>query len=539
MYIKKCDNLARALTILEMVIALAIIAVVFAVVLPQFANIRNSWNLKIASAEVIQNGRVLIDHITRNISNAVVIKNVSLPDETNGFIEFQDWDGNDFRYQINGNNYVEFGPLGDLGEIAGPVSQLQFTCYALTDLVNPTMSCNVVRVVEVELTVTDPSGGTRDRILSTSVFLMINGNDLPRIIKESEFEFDPVEGQMPDLCKITETRFLCAYSGPDNDGWAVVLGVDKSTWNISKFTPFEFESVSAIDPSICAIDMSHYLCVYTGPDDHGWVTVLTVDAAGGGITQEVLYEFESGSCRWPQVTQVDKDHYLCVYTGPSSKGYATIITVNDTNWMITNTSPTEFDNIYGVRPSICRVRRQDSANYLCAYTGPGDRGWAVVLNVKISGGQILKKSAVVFDQILCNRPCVVNFSDYRCLCLYEGEGSDGWSVVFGIDSVNWQITPETPFEFDMVHCQEPSMVVEDVLSLCVYGGKFGIGMSEILGVDTSNWTIIKGNPLVFCTSPISSPDVEKLDSAHYLCVYEGPDLDGWTVLLGIDYSVLP
>ena len=147
MYIKRCDNLARALTILEMVIALAIIAVVFAVVLPQFANIRNSWNSKIANAEVIQNERVLLDHINRNLSNAVVIKDVSLSTETNGYIEFQDWDGNIFRYQVNGDKYVEFGPVGDLGEIAGPVSQLQFTCYALTDLVNPTVSANVIRKI--------------------------------------------------------------------------------------------------------------------------------------------------------------------------------------------------------------------------------------------------------------------------------------------------------------------------------------------------------------------------------------------------------
>ena len=56
------------MTLLELVLAMVMITIIFAAVLPQFAVIRNSWDSKQGSAEALQNGRVLMDHISRNLS---------------------------------------------------------------------------------------------------------------------------------------------------------------------------------------------------------------------------------------------------------------------------------------------------------------------------------------------------------------------------------------------------------------------------------------------------------------------------------------
>ena len=72
------------MTILEVVIAMTIITIIFAAVVPQFRAIYNSWDSKQANAEVLQNGRVLIDHINRNLSKAVKITAVSGSAETDG-----------------------------------------------------------------------------------------------------------------------------------------------------------------------------------------------------------------------------------------------------------------------------------------------------------------------------------------------------------------------------------------------------------------------------------------------------------------------
>ena len=50
----------RALPLVEMVIAMAIMAIVFVAVLSQFRMIQNSWDSKADASEALQNGRVLI-----------------------------------------------------------------------------------------------------------------------------------------------------------------------------------------------------------------------------------------------------------------------------------------------------------------------------------------------------------------------------------------------------------------------------------------------------------------------------------------------
>jgi type II secretory pathway pseudopilin PulG len=77
-----------ALTLLEMVMALAMMAIVFAAIVPLFRQIRDGWDSKQAAAETLQNGRILIDHMNRNLAKAVKITAVSDSSEPNGYIEF-------------------------------------------------------------------------------------------------------------------------------------------------------------------------------------------------------------------------------------------------------------------------------------------------------------------------------------------------------------------------------------------------------------------------------------------------------------------
>jgi len=163
------------LTLMEMLIALAIIGIVFAAILPQFRVIMGSWDSKQGSAEVLQNGRVLIDHLNRNLSKAVQITAVSDLSEVNGYIEFEDNDGNNLRYDVGANSYVEFGAVGNLYELAGPVSRFQFTCYDACDLDTPITTVADIRCVKVEATLTNTGPG-QDKTYTTSAYLRTNGN---------------------------------------------------------------------------------------------------------------------------------------------------------------------------------------------------------------------------------------------------------------------------------------------------------------------------------------------------------------------------
>ena len=76
------------LTLVEMLLAFAIIALVFAAIVPQFRAIRNSWATSEAGAAIIQNGRVFAEHFSRNLSAAKYIVNVSAGSQINGYITF-------------------------------------------------------------------------------------------------------------------------------------------------------------------------------------------------------------------------------------------------------------------------------------------------------------------------------------------------------------------------------------------------------------------------------------------------------------------
>lgn len=167
-------RLCTALTFVEMIIALAIMAIIFAAVLPQFRAIQNSWDSKAGAAEALQNGRVLMDHLYHNLSKAARITAVSDSAETNGYIEFEDNTGNTLRYDTGVNNYVEFGDVGSLSELAGPVSQLQFICYDACDLSTPITDVNEIRSIKFTAMLLNLSALGQDKTFTGQAYLRTN-----------------------------------------------------------------------------------------------------------------------------------------------------------------------------------------------------------------------------------------------------------------------------------------------------------------------------------------------------------------------------
>lgn len=146
---------SRALTLLEMVIAVSAMTVVLMTLLPALVGIRNSWDARQGDAEITQNARVLVDHFGRHLSTAARITDVSAPSEEQGYIEFTDNDGNTCRYAVGGDGLVEFGPPDGGADLAGPVSRFQLACYDGNDFVTPTVEPGLVQFVT--LTVTFPN----------------------------------------------------------------------------------------------------------------------------------------------------------------------------------------------------------------------------------------------------------------------------------------------------------------------------------------------------------------------------------------------
>jgi Tfp pilus assembly protein PilE len=162
------------LSLVELIIAFAIIVIIFAAIVPQFRAIRKSWSSTEARAEIIQNGRVLAEHITRNLSAAKQI--VSF---TSSSITF--WDNNDIqkRYKLSdfdSGKYVVFGAVDSEEPLAGPVSSFQISCYSIDPNVALTTDCNIIRLVQVDTDFTNNDVPGANKTFTTSAYLQTNAN---------------------------------------------------------------------------------------------------------------------------------------------------------------------------------------------------------------------------------------------------------------------------------------------------------------------------------------------------------------------------
>jgi type II secretory pathway pseudopilin PulG len=183
----------KGLTLVEMVLAMAMIVVVLSALLPQFRVMSHSWELRQASAETLQNSRVFTDHLERLLAQAVTITAVSLSTDNNGYIEFTAPDGNNYRCDCS-SDYIRFGLTGQQEMMAGPVSGLRFTCYSVSDLSTPTTAPASVDYIQVDTAFTDSTGHNQDETVSINVMLARTSASSGSGSLELHFELDETAG---------------------------------------------------------------------------------------------------------------------------------------------------------------------------------------------------------------------------------------------------------------------------------------------------------------------------------------------------------
>lgn len=522
----------KGMSLVEMVLAVAIMVVVMAVIARQFRPIQSNWGAKQAAAETIQNGRILTDHVNRNLVKAVQITDVSDSSVTLGYIQFEANDGNDFRYEVDPNGYVQFGEVGNLSTLAGPVTKFQFTCYDINDLDTPIIVVEKIRFVKAETILSNSASSGRNKTFTTAAYLQANANQGYGITSVSSFEYDTLQGKSPVLSKIDMGHYLCVYTAVSDNGWAIVLTVDTNDWSISEKTPFEFDTDKGQTLALEQIDDTHYLCVYQSQSGKGRAVVLIVDNGNWTISKATVFEFDTLKAEAPALVKIDDTHYLCVYQGDGSDGWSVVLTVNTGDWSISKETAFEFDSATGLAPALYQI---DQTHYLCTYTGDGDDGTAVVLTVDISTWQISKETPFVFDSGKGNAPALSKIDDNRYLCAYTGAGTDGLAVVLTVNTGDWSISKGATFTFDAVKGAEPTLSrIDNNNFFCVYSGNDAWAI--VLTIDPANWTITKEYQFSFQTSVPSgaTSDIAQVDPAHYFCVYDGPGWDGWSAMMELN-----
>jgi len=556
---QKNKALSKAMSFVEVIVSMAIVIVVFAAVIPQLRAIRNSWAVARETAELVQTGQALMSHISTHLVKARRVMAVSDPCESNGYIEFSDNDDTIMRYQIGEDSYIQYGPIGDLSDLAGPVSALHFTCYDSCDLDTPISDVDYIRSIKVQATLPNPNTLGRDYTLTTLAYLRTNYMS-ERIIVGTEYLFDNFFCRTPVLAKVDDEHFLCAYEGSINKGRAVILipRCISGAWQISKGSYFQFDMTKGQVPELCQIDATRYLCAYRGLNTDGWAVVLIVNTGSWTVSKYTNFEFANNTglppvdaggpdadpAFRPALAKIDNTHYLCAYMGVGYDGWAVVLTINPSTYAISAGTPFEFDVAEGQGPALAQI---DNTHYLCAYSGPGENGKAVVLEVDTGTLTITKNPSFIFDPVKGERPDLAKIDDEHFLCAYGGPDNDGWAVVLNVNTATWHITKNTAYEFDPVRGEMTKLQKVDYTNyVCSYEGDagrekdFDYPASILLNISLVNWTICRKTPLMmYGDEEGDAPDIAVINDRTFISTYDGFPWKGNAVVLEVDLAIKP
>ena len=175
----------RGTTLVELTVAVAVIATVFAAVMPLFAGVRNSADASWANLEMIQNARVLNEQLGRCLAGAVRVIEVSTPTNDDGSIQFEAANGTAYRCALGAGGRIEFGPVGDTAELVGPVESLRFICYDANDLSRPARTPDGIRLVTWEARLHSMGSLARDRIVRGAACLRVDRRCGRRAVNET------------------------------------------------------------------------------------------------------------------------------------------------------------------------------------------------------------------------------------------------------------------------------------------------------------------------------------------------------------------
>ena len=187
----------------------------------------------------------------------------------------------------------------------------------------------------------------------------------------------------------------------------------------------EFDPDQDIVPIICHIAGDTYAIAYSGTDDDGFLVTVGIET-NGAITDTLndTLEFDPLVGKDPVIVHVSGDIYAIAYEGENSDGYLKTVEISE-NGDINNTviDTIEFDSTKGDESDIIHVF---GSIYALAYSGEGDKG--IVKTVEIANnGSIIDPMVDAFEfSAICKNPCIVCVSNNLYGVAYRGSWNEGY-----------------------------------------------------------------------------------------------------------------
>jgi len=534
----------KGLTLMEMVIAMAIITVIFASILPLFRNVQAGWDVKRGTSEALQNGRVAMEFLNQNIAKSLEITAVSLSSSTDGFIEFVDNDGITLRCDLSANNYIRFGPVGSQEELAGPVTGLKFTCYALDDLDTPITDVESIRLVKINADFVNAAANGPDKPFSTSAYIQAGSGGGGWAMGKS-VEYDKSEGDKPTLVKITDGKYLCIYEQKSDHGWASVLSVDTEDLEVTAYPGTEYsDSDDAEQPFVIKLDTEHYMVFYfERSDDPGYVGVLTVDTDNWTVSLETSTEWEPEKAEDIVAVAIDSTHFLCLYMGDGDDAYAAVLQLDRSTWQVTVVNIERIYNREIESPDLLAI---DENHFIYVYERDGrDDLYAGVLKVDLDDWDIKEKSRDRFDKD-AEYASLARIDSTHYLCTFVDDNDKyGVAVILEVDTDDWEVDDGDDYIFyeDRLAENRPVELIKledtDDTFLALFSDEdTDEGYGVVLTVDIDADVVTCSTPYMLFDDDYSYPSAIWIEGPSYLCAYKGKKKDGFAFVFNYSEEII-
>ncbi|MBD3299889.1 MAG: hypothetical protein GF347_00895, partial [Candidatus Moranbacteria bacterium] len=268
------------------------------------------------------------------------------------------------------------------------------------------------------------AGGPRAVILSVDTDSWTISKGANHVLSDAWGLYD-----LQDTIKIDGNYFLTVYQGANWNGFGKILQIDVGSDTITEVSTVNLGAHSK-ENCLLSIDGQYFLNISTRSSNGGG-RILTVNESGGTITQGSWQIFESGFFWYSAAEKIDDTHYLVSYTGVDLKGWAALLEVDTGSDSVALKNKFDFDEVRGFDNSLERI---DSDHVLSVFSGEGNQGWAVVLEVDTSSDVISKAAPNhMFDEALRTESVSsVQIDSDHYLVTYKGADGTGRAVILGL-----------------------------------------------------------------------------------------------------------
>ncbi len=377
---------------------------------------------------------------------------------------------------------------------------------------------------------------------NASLKLVPNGTINKSLI--DSLEFDTSDGRDHFIIHISGNIFAVAYRGSGNDGFINTMEIlpDGNISN-SRIDYLEFDTSSGYEPSVVHVSGDIYAIAYRGSGNDGFVRTVSIDSSGqiSNSTIDSL-EFDTSNGYYPKIIKVGDGMFAVAYMGSGNDGFVSTMSINAAGAIGNSVTDTyEFDTDNGSYPDIINI---SGTVYAITYTGSGNDGFVVTLNISTAGvitNSIIDSLEFINDDAYDSE--IINVVNDIYVVVYRATSSNqGYLSTFQIQSngviSNSSIDTQT---FDSVYTYYPEIrKLDNKLFGIVYQGSGNDGyISTVIIQDSGTIQMPLIDTYEYDTSNGTEPDLIHVTGNIFAVAYSGNGSDGYISTLSINLTQYP